>query len=397
MDWEKFSFEYKYKGLGLENTIVSIEASKEACMRLVLPPGWRERLNKLNRVRAIHGTTAIEGNPLSEAEVSRQIEIQEQSAEHPDSTKPSREQVQIRNAGAAQAWVQKRFKPGSPPFTLDDIFRMHKMITENADMMDNTPGNLRTFPVNVGSPSLGGVHRGAPHKRLADMMHRYVAFLGSPKMAAEHPALRALLAHFFLVTIHPFGDGNGRTSRLVEAGILFQEGYNLHGFYGLSNYFYRHENEYKTLLEKCRKKQPFDVTAFITFGLRGFAEELKGINNFITTKLSRIVYRDMLVRARDKKISKRRRLINEREYNLLDFLILETEPEDPFSERPSRMISLLELLKRPHVREAYKNVTTRTLIRELVRLEEFGFIKISEGTTTDQHLIALDFDAIGKH
>ena len=378
------------------STIISIEASKEAAMSLILPPEWRETLNKLNRVRAIHGTTAIEGNPLSEAEVSQQIEAQEQSADHQDATQFSKEQIQIRNAGAAQTWVQERFKPHSNPFTLSDILNMHKMITENADMTDNTPGSLRAFSVQVGSPSLGGVHRGAPHEELPGLMNEYIEFLRSRKMEAEHPAIRALLAHFFLVTIHPFGDGNGRTSRLVEAGILFQGGYNVHGFYGLSNYFYRNDDEYKRLLQKCREEQPFDVTPFITFGLQGFMEELKGINNFIKTKLNRIVYRQMLVQARNKKISERRYLINDREYGLLDFLISETEPVDPFSEQPSKSLSVVELFESPYIREAYKDVSTRTFFRELVRLEGFGFIKLIDAKPNGW-IMELDFDAIGKY
>ena len=159
MDWKKFKFEYRYDNSGLRNTIVSIEASKEAAMSLVLPPDWREKLNKLNRIRAIHGTTAIEGNPLSEAEVSQQIEAQEQSADHQDATAAQQGANSDHKRRAAQTWVQERFKPGSAPFTLSDILKMHTMITENADMTDNTPGQLRAFSVQVGSPSLGGVHR----------------------------------------------------------------------------------------------------------------------------------------------------------------------------------------------------------------------------------------------
>ncbi len=397
MDWRRFGFEYRYDNMGLIKDIVAVEASKEAVMsHLILPPDWRETLNRLNRVRAVHGTTAIEGNPLSEAEVSRQIEIQEQSAADPDAPKPSREQIQIRNAGAAQAWVQERFRPDGAPFALADILRMHEMITGNADMTNNEPGRWRTFSVTVGSPSLGGVHRGAPHERLPALMDEYVAFLKSRRMEAEHPAIRALLAHFFLVTIHPFGDGNGRTSRLVEAGILFQGGYNVHGFYGLSNYFYRREEEYKTLLQKCREKQPFDLTPFIAFGLRGFGEELRGISNFIKAKLNRVIYRNMLAQARRKRISPRRRLINEREYNLLDFLVSETEPDDPFSDRPSKRLGVEGLRESRYVREAYRSVTARTLLRELGRLAELGFIRFSNAASGEP-FIEMDFNAIGKY
>ena len=103
----------------------------------------------------------------------------------------------------------------------------------------------------------------------------------STSVPARGIRFRALFAHFFLVTIHPFGDGNGRVSRLVEAGILFRSKYNVHGFYGLSNYFYRHGAEYKSLLQKSRRSQPFDLSEFVAFGIRGFRAELKGINNFI--------------------------------------------------------------------------------------------------------------------
>ena len=104
----------------------------------------------------------------------------------------------------------------------------------------------------------------------------------------------------------------------------------------------------------------------------------------------------MLVQARDKKISERRYLINDREYGLLDFLITATEPDDPFSEQPSKSLSVMELFESPYIRGAYKDVSTRTFFRELVRLEEFGFIKLSN-TKPDGSIMELDFDAIGKY
>ena len=53
-------------------------------------------------------------------------------------------------------------------------------------------------------------------------------------------------------------------SRLVEAGILFQGGYNVLGFYGLSNYFHRNGDEYKLLLQQSRPVQPAEM-GFIKF------------------------------------------------------------------------------------------------------------------------------------
>jgi Fic family protein len=242
---------------------------------------------------------------------------------------------------------------------------------------------------------MGGVHIGAPASELPKMMDEYIKFVNSEKLLAEHPVIRALLAHFFLATIHPFGDGNGRVSRLLEAGMLFEQGYNVHGFYGLSNYFYQNEKRYKTLLQESRRAQPFDVLAFVSFGIEGFASELKGINSFIKTKLNRVVYRTMLVRAYNKRVGERRRLLNQREYNLLDFLISETEPIDPFSESPSRKIEYAELLKSKYVQAAYRKFTTRTLVRELFRLGDLSFITIEKGER--DLVLELNFEAIGKY
>ena len=397
MDWGKFSFEYQLDTQGLLHDLGAIEAYKVS-LNLVFPQSkWQRQLDRLNRVRAVHGTTAIEGNPLSEVEVAQQMERLEQQNHDDERKTATKEQLQIRNAGEAQSWVKERFLPDSRPVDLQDLLTMHEMITQDSDIRNNIPGELRSFSVTVGTEDLGGVHRGAPHERLPRLMEEYIDFINSRQFDGVHPVIRALLAHFFLVTIHPFGDGNGRVSRLVEAGILFQLGYNVHGFYGLSNYFYRHEQKYKSVLQQCRKSQPFGVTPFIRFGVAGFASELKGINNFVKARINRLVYRTMIGRAFNKKMGPRRRLLNQREYNLLDFLLSETEPVDPFSETSSRKISLSELLEANYVQSAYRNVTRRTFHRELVRLRELGFIDFTIDESVQDWVVKLDFGAISKY
>ncbi|MGO9479625.1 MAG: Fic family protein [Limisphaerales bacterium] len=398
MQWSHFKFDYQLKqDDALIQHLVTIEAYKEAALNLVLPPDWREQLNKLNRVRAVRGTTALEGNPLSEAEVSHQIDIVDSQVKTVEKTKVTKEQLQIRNAEIAQMWVKQRFSPDSPLLGCEDILKMHSMITQQSDTNHNVPGKLRTFSVQVGTPEMGGVHIGAPHSELPRLMKEFVEFVNSEKLKGQHPVIRALLSHFFLVTIHPFGDGNGRVSRLVEAGVLFRQGYNVHGFYGLSNYFYQNENQYKTLLQQCRSQHPFNLTPFVMFGLEAFAKELQGINNFIKTKLNRLVYRTVLVRAFNKHVGSRRRLLNQREYNLLEFLLTATEPTDPFSKNPSRQIKFSELQKDKYVEASYRNVTRRTFSRELIRLGETGFISFTRDEAAKDWIVELDFDAIGKY
>ena len=391
MDWERFEFEYRFKTDHLLRLLVTIEAYREAALNLVLPPDWCEQLDRLNRVRAVHGTTALEGNPLSEQQVAESLHG------GGGNNHQTREQIQIKNAGRAQDWIRSRFAKDREPLRLRDILEMHRLMTEKSDETNNAPGKFRTVRVVVGTPALGGVHRAAPPADVPRLMDDFEAFINSGRLRNEHPVIRALLAHFFLVTIHPFGDGNGRVSRLVEAAILYQGGYNVLGFYGLSNYFYRNRDEYIRSLQECRRTQPFDVTSFVKFGLVGFAAELGGINNFIKTKLNRMVYRSTMQKATNQKVGKRRRVLNDREYDLLDFLLRETEPEDPFTEKPSIQIPFSELLESPYVRAAYRNVTRRTFWRELERLWDMGFIVLRRPEGSDGTTIEIDFDAIGKY
>ena len=393
MDWRRFAFECRLRMESLSAELIRIEAYKEAALNLVLPPDWRAQLDQLNRVRAVHGTTALEGNPLSEAEVRQQMDLLASDAA-PSATQ-STEQRQVRNAGLAQDWVRDRFTPSGPSLRHTDILHLHRLITEGSDERDNAPGQLRTHPVVVGTEALGGVHRGAPPQDVPRLMEGFEEFMNSRRLTSQHAVVRALLGHFFLVTIHPFGDGNGRVSRLVEAGILYQGGYNVFGFYGLSNYFYRHGDEYKRLLQHSRRIQPFDLDAFVAFGVRGFAAELKGINNFIKAKLNRTVYRTTLVRALNQRAGVRRRVLNRREYSLLEFLLQETEPTDPFADEPSLKIKFSELIRAPYVLGVYRNVTTRTFQRELMRLASNGFIKFAAHER--EPVVEIDFGAIGKY
>ena len=388
MDWSRFSFDYRLELPGMMSVLVRIEGRKEAAMSLLLPSEWKEQLDVLNRIRTVHGTTALEGNPLSEAQIADFL------GGKPGLDPEGREFQQIRNADIAQDWVRARFGPGRPPISVLDILHMHALMTRRSDEANNVPGRLRTHGVEVGTVELGGVHLGAPHENLPRLMEEFVEFVNSRRLRSEHPVVRALLAHFFLVTIHPFGDGNGRVSRLVEAAILYEGGYNVHGFYGLSNYFYRNGDEYKRRLQACRRTLPFALAPFVEFGLRGFEAELHGINSFIKRKLNRLVYRDTLTRGLAMRVSKRRHLLNIREYSLLSFLLEETEPTDPFSESPAAQIRLSDLVNSPYVRGAYRDVTARTFIREIHRLAELGFISLEDHPDSGHQFVGIDFNAI---
>lgn len=263
MDWLQFEFDYRLDLQRLTPHILAIEAHKQAALTRVLPPQWRE------------------------------------SSPQQGLTEPADEklQIRIRNSANARMWVNERFKGGTPPLTLPDLLTMHGLVADGAPG-DYAPGTLRSLPVQVGRREVGGLHMGAPVNRLPRLMDDYVGFITNDRLLGLHPVIQALIAHFFLVTIHPFGDGNGRVSRLLTAAILLQRGYNVHGgFYALSDYFYLNDIKYHSMLHRCWQSPPFDLTPFVAFGMEGFVMELRSIGSFIKMKLNRIVDREALVAA----------------------------------------------------------------------------------------------------
>jgi hypothetical protein len=271
-DWAAFDFSYSLDLRSLVPHILAVEEYKAAAVNPVLPPQWLEAPED----PAAGGDGAIENTPAWGV------------YSVPPAGAPQDTKIPVRKTAKARQWIKQRFAPGSAVLSLPDILTLHSMVAEEHGVTGPTAGKLRTDRVQVGRAEVGGVHQGAPWKRLPDLMARYVGFVESPEMHSLPPLIQALLAHFFLDTIHPFIDGNGRTSRLVAAAILSRHGYNLHGTYALTGYFYRHEILYHTMLHGIWKRCPFAVTPFIAFGMAGFVLELKSIDTFIKMKLNRL-------------------------------------------------------------------------------------------------------------
>ena len=129
--------------------------------------------------------------------------------------------------------------------------------------------------------------------------------------------------------------------------------------------------------------------------MRGFREELEKVNAYVRNRTHRLQYRDLIRRCTGKRIGKRRRLLNERESKLLHHILDTTEPTDPFSNDPARETSWDELL--PFLDSLYAGKTERTIVRELVRLQELSFLRFEEDAETDERGIVINFEAIGRY
>ena len=94
---------------------------------------------------------------------------------------------------------------------------------------------------------------------------------------------RAIFAHLYLAWIHAFGDGNGRTARLVEFMILVREGVPSPCAHLLSDHYNLTRSEYYRQLDRSSRAHSGrgDPLGFLLYSLEGFVDGLRKQNQYI--------------------------------------------------------------------------------------------------------------------
>ncbi len=162
------------------------------------------------KVELTYSSNAIEGNTLTRHETAQLIDKGLTAA-----GKSLNEHLEATNHACALEWVWKKVKEGVHPITAQDILHMHSLILKGIE--ERHAGCYRTISVRIaGSRGIFPNPLKVPEK-----MEELMQWL---KTASDHPVTLAMEAHYRLVSIHPFVDGNGRVGRLLMNGILMMHG-----------------------------------------------------------------------------------------------------------------------------------------------------------------------------
>jgi Fic family protein len=160
------------------------------------------RLRRINRIRTVTGSLAIEGNTLTEEQITAILDGKTVLA-------PPRELQEARNALAAYdklpQWNGRRE---------NDLLAAHKVMMQG--LLDDFPGNYRSGGVGV----LAGervIHMAPPPRQVPRLMAELFDWLNHTK---EHPLIASSVFHYEFEFIHPFSDGNGRMGRLWQSLLL---------------------------------------------------------------------------------------------------------------------------------------------------------------------------------
>ncbi|MGH9114101.1 MAG: Fic family protein [Acidimicrobiales bacterium] len=237
-----------------------------------LRPDVARHLYEVTLVKGALATAAIEGNTLTEEQAEG---IFRGTYKAP----PSRayQEREIRNVlDSLMAIDQQVMTDDRPVITKELICEYNRQILDGTEFEPQVvPGEIRDY--SVGVPG----YRGAPAEDCEHLVERLAEWLEGGLFKADDPEIRfalavacAIYAHLYIAWIHPFGDGNGRTARLLEFLILAGCGmvplpaaHLLSDHYNLTRAQY-----YRELGEAGRTKK---TKGFVTYAVQGLVDGIR--------------------------------------------------------------------------------------------------------------------------
>lgn len=282
LDMQKFLQKYPHicfqKRWALSEDVVfrlgQCAAIIESLKYLPLAPDVREELLKVSLIKGAMATTAIEGNTLSEAEVRR---IHEGTSDIAPSRKYLEQEVRNVLDALNSILSDVIVSDAISPVTTDMIRTFNSHVGRNlGNAFEAVPGRFRDNEVIVGAyrpPDHRDV--GALVAMMCEWLGREFGFSSGSRQGFRTGVIEAIIAHVYLVWIHPFGDGNGRTARLLEFYLLLRSGLPDICSHALSNHYNNTRSEYYRQLSCAGRMN--DLTDFISYAVQGLLDGLHEI------------------------------------------------------------------------------------------------------------------------
>ncbi|HVC24901.1 MAG TPA: Fic family protein [Acidimicrobiales bacterium] len=250
--------------------------AKSKCEHLAgapLKPTVARDLYRVTLIKGALATTAIEGNTLTEAQANGILD-------GTYAAPPSRQyqEQEVRNVLEALQGLSDQIVRGERiELTAQLIKNFNRQVLKGLPLDDHVePGVIRNESVAVGN------YRGAPAEDCGYLLDRLVEWLNSSMFENDDPELRfavivakAIYAHLYLAWIHPFGDGNGRTARLVEFAILADCGMvPMPAAHLLSNHYNLTRDQYYRELARASSSGG-DTLPFLVYAITGFIDGIR--------------------------------------------------------------------------------------------------------------------------
>lgn len=290
-----YSPKYTISNKILKN-ISLIEACREVIENAPLIPAYERKFKEEALVRTVHHGTHIEGNDLSFEQANQVVRYSQGETDAQESIKQSgvfareRDVQEVINYRMVLDWLDSEYekrKNGETEgqknyrYTEGQIKQVHKLVVHRVVSPDNQGEYRKTQVVLRDSRSGEVTFRPPPSVEVPYLMEDLVSWLNSSQGREVNSVLRAGIAHYALAAIHPFVEGNGRTSRAFATLILFSEGYDIRRLFSLEEYFDRDaESYYRALITTSSQSNDLverDLTFWLEYFTLGLSLELSKV------------------------------------------------------------------------------------------------------------------------
>lgn len=322
--------------------LTAIERARGFLEAATLSDEWVRRMSQRALLLEAHHTTHIEGTHLTIEQSERLWAGQPVAEAQADDVR------ELLNYREAFNLVSEYLVSGAP-VTEGLIREIHKRLVDGVRGGQGGPGAYRTVQnYVVNSRTREVTYTPPPPEDVPPLMRDFVAWLRAE--SAIHPVLVAGIAQYECVHIHPFLDGNGRTSRLLSTLCLYRVGYDFKRLFTLSEYYDRDRNAFYQAIRSVRERS-MDLTGWLEFFVGGLATQLAEVK----ARGEAAIRRDVVVKIHR---------LNPRQERAIEHL----------QEAPSLDIRTFEGL--------CPDVSRRTLQRDLAGLEQKGLLG-HEGETNN--------------
>jgi Fic family protein len=316
--------------------ITQIERARGFLEAARLSDDWVRDMGAEALIKEAHHTTHIEGTQLTLDQAERLWRGEAVPEADPDDAR------ELLNYRSAFEFVSDCLDSGDP-ITEGLIREIHRKLVEGVRGGKADPGNYRRIQNYVANSSTGEVIYTPPSAvEVPIMMSDMVNWLNND--LDIHPVLVSGIAQFQLVHIHPFLDGNGRTSRLLSTLCLYKAGYDFKRLFTISEYYDRDRPTFYKKIQSVREND-MDMTGWLDYFITGLETQMIEVKE----RGEQVIRRDVLVQKHN---------LNERQAKALDLLM----------KNNSAHISEIE--------EFCPGVTRRTLQRDMNGLIELNLVRI---------------------
>lgn len=286
----------------LTNILTEIATYREQILSLKILPKRESKLIRSARLRMIHSSTSIEGNPLGIREVEAVL------AGKIVTGVSEKDRLEVLNYEKVIKQIDKEVKKRKIANWEKAILKIHQLTTKDL-LPSNKSGKYRTEPVFVVQPQLQKIiYRAPAASKVLKLMEDFCSWLGNRETQELSPVIVSAIAHHQLVTIHPFADGNGRTARALATLVLYKRGYDIKKMFALDDYYNRNRPAYYQAIQKARKDK--DLSSWLEYFAEGLLTELK----FVLEKVRHF--------SREVKSDQEPIYLSERQREILDFVAI---------------------------------------------------------------------------